>query len=170
MKQAFATGKSRDIQWRKQQILRLWHLVEDNLDLLRKALYDDLGRAPDESDGYATNPCRSTRQQLTYARYYRTELNSILLEIKQAYDNVGKWSQTEKAPWHYMWFAMSPATRIEPKGVVLLITPFNFPLYLILAPFVSSAPSFTRLWRLIMVVVVLGRSYCGWKRLRSETF
>ena len=81
-----------------------------------------------------------------YTRQFtsRTELNSILLEIKQAYDNVGKWSHTEKAPWHYMWFAMSPATRIEPKGVILLITPFNFPLYLILAPFVSSAPSFAR--------------------------
>ncbi|EPT01382.1 hypothetical protein FOMPIDRAFT_1023287 [Fomitopsis schrenkii] len=118
LKQAFATGKSRGIQWRKQQILGLWHLVEDNLDLLRKALYDDLGRAPDESDG--------------------TELNSLILEIKQAYDKVGKWSQTEKAAWHYMWFAMSPATRIEPKGVVLLITPFNFPLYLILAPFAAA--------------------------------
>ncbi|KZT73061.1 NAD-dependent aldehyde dehydrogenase [Daedalea quercina L-15889] len=117
LKQAFTAGKSRDIQWRKRQILQLWHLVEDNFDLLRKALYDDLGRAPDESDG--------------------TELNSLLLEIKQAYDNVGKWTQTEKAPWHYMWFAMSPATRIEPKGVVLLITPFNFPLYLILAPFAA---------------------------------
>ncbi|KAI0734288.1 NAD-aldehyde dehydrogenase [Fomitopsis betulina] len=118
LKQAFGTGKSKDTQWRKEQILRLWHLVEDNLDLLRKALYDDLGRAPDESDG--------------------TELNSIILEIKQAYNNVGKWSRTESAPWHYMWFAMSPATRIEPKGVVLLITPFNFPLYLILAPFAAA--------------------------------
>lgn len=117
--------------------------------MLRKALYDDLGRAPDESDGYAADARRSTWQQLTYVHYpfYRTELNSILLEIKQAYDNVGKWSQTEKAPWHYMWFAMSPATRIEPKGVVLLITPFNFPLYLILAPFVSSVPSFIRFKR-----------------------
>ncbi|KAH9840998.1 aldehyde dehydrogenase [Rhodofomes roseus] len=118
LKQAFASGKSRDIHWRKQQILKLWHLVEDNLDGFRKALFDDLGRAPEESDG--------------------TELNSLLLEIKAAYNNVGKWSQTEKAPWHYMWFAMSPATRIEPKGVVLLITPFNFPLYLILAPFAAA--------------------------------
>ena len=72
---------------------------------------------------------------------YSTELNSLILEIKAAYDNVGKWSQTEKAPWHYMWFAMSPATRIEPKGVVLLITPFNFPLYLLLAPFVRVRQS-----------------------------
>ena len=100
--------------------------------------------------------------------YPRTELNSILLEIKQAYDNVGKWSHTEKAPWHYMWFAMSPATRIEPKGVVLLITPFNFPLYLILAPFVSSAPSFNRRVQLITDMVALGRSYRGWKRLCFE--
>jgi len=118
LKQGFASGKSKDIQWRKKQILQLWHLVEDNLDRMRKALFDDLGRAPDESDG--------------------TELNSIVLEIKQAYDNVGKWSQPERASWHYMWFAMSPTTRIEPKGVVLLITPFNFPLYLILAPFAAA--------------------------------
>lgn len=56
MKQAFATGKSRDIKWRKKQILQLWHLVEENIDLMRKALHADLGRAPDESDGYAPDP------------------------------------------------------------------------------------------------------------------
>ena len=108
---------------------------------MRKALYDDLGRTPDESDGYAlTVACRPDDSPSFH--WHSTELNSLILEIKAAYDNVGKWSQTEKAPWHYMWFAMSPATRIEPKGVVLLITPFNFPLYLLLAPFVrvSSNP------------------------------
>ena len=89
----------------------------------------------------AKSTLRASAKLLLATGLYSTELNSLILEIKAAYDNVGKWSQTEKAPWHYMWFAMSPATRIEPKGVVLLITPFNFPLYLLLAPFVRVRQS-----------------------------
>lgn len=61
LKRAFATGKSRDIQWRKKQLLQLWHLVEDNISLLYKALHEDLGRAPDESDGCECNHIVTTR-------------------------------------------------------------------------------------------------------------
>jgi len=65
------------------------------------------------------------------------ELNGTLLEIKETYDNIEKWAATEKAPFSLLWFAMSPATRKEPKGVVLLISPFNYPVYLMLCPVVS---------------------------------
>lgn len=63
--------------------------------------------------------------------------------MKEAIDNVGKWAATEKARMTMLWFAMAPAVKKEPKGVVLIISPFNFPLLLSLGPLVclSLLPS-----------------------------
>jgi len=63
------------------------------------------------------------------------------MELKEAYDNVEKWASPEKAPFSWLWFAMSPVMRNEPKGVVLLISPFNYPLYLLLSPLSGAIAS-----------------------------
>jgi acyl-CoA reductase-like NAD-dependent aldehyde dehydrogenase len=63
-----------------------------------------------------------------------------------AYKNIDSWTKPEKVPFNINWFALSPKVYKEAKGTVLLITPFNFPLYC-LAPLVRSiygaAPSET---------------------------
>ena len=53
-----------------------------------------------------------------------------------AYDEVGKWSKPERAAWSMNWFAMKPTLRKEPKGVVLIISPFNYPVWLSIGPLV----------------------------------
>jgi aldehyde dehydrogenase (NAD+)/aldehyde dehydrogenase (NAD(P)+) len=65
-----------------------------------------------------------------------TEINATLSEIMQAYNGVAKWSKTESAPFSVNFAAMKPMIRKEPKGTVLIITPFNFPLWLSLPPVV----------------------------------
>ena len=64
------------------------------------------------------------------------ELNGTLIEVKEAYDNVEKWASSERAPFSWLWFASSPHIRNEPKGVVLTISPFNYPIYLLIVPLV----------------------------------
>ena len=49
----FATGKTRDIAWRKEQILGLVYMLKDNIGLFNAALAKDLGRAPLETHMYA---------------------------------------------------------------------------------------------------------------------
>lgn len=66
------------------------------------------------------------------------ELTGTLTELKDAYDNVEKWASPEKAPFSWLWFAMSPRTRKEPKGTVLIIGPFNYPVYLIFCALVGQ--------------------------------
>lgn len=61
-------------------------------------------------------------------------------EVKYAYDMVSKWSKTEAAPFSMNWYAMKPQIRKEPKGVVLIISPFNYPLWCLLGPFVRLIP------------------------------
>lgn len=64
----------------------------------------------------------------------RSELGPTIQQVKSAYDGVEKWARTERAPFSFQWFAMSPAIRKEPKGVVLIISPFNYPLFTLLGP------------------------------------
>ncbi|TFY68960.1 hypothetical protein EVJ58_g700 [Rhodofomes roseus] len=121
LRRAFRTGKTKSIAFRKQQLLNLCYLVEDNWERIKDAFFADLGRPREEA-------------QLL-------ELNGTLGELKEAYDNVEKWAAPEKAPFSWLWFAMSPTIRNESKGVVLLISPFNYPLYLLLCPLAGAIAS-----------------------------
>lgn len=62
------------------------------------------------------------------------EINATINEIKQAYDGVAKWAKPESAPFSVNFAAMKPVIRKEPKGTVLVISPFNYPLWLSFGP------------------------------------
>ena len=49
VKDAFKTGKTRAIQFRKQQLLSLAYLIKDNIALIQRALASDLGRSDTET-------------------------------------------------------------------------------------------------------------------------
>jgi aldehyde dehydrogenase (NAD+) len=66
------------------------------------------------------------------------EVGCTLTETVDAYHNVAKWSKPESAPWSFNYFSMKPTIRKEPKGVVLIISPFNYPMFLLLGPLVRS--------------------------------
>jgi hypothetical protein len=65
------------------------------------------------------------------------ELINLVSGTLYAYKNVEKWAKTEVAPFNVNFFAMDPRIRKEPKGTVLIIGPFNFPLWSLLSPLVS---------------------------------
>lgn len=62
------------------------------------------------------------------------EINPTLNNILKIYNNIEKWSKPEKAPFSLQFTLMNPVVRKEAKGTVLIISPFNFPLWLSLAP------------------------------------
>jgi aldehyde dehydrogenase (NAD+)/aldehyde dehydrogenase (NAD(P)+) len=53
-----------------------------------------------------------------------------------AYNNVETWAKPEKPPISVNWMFMHPITYKVPKGVVLIISPFNYPLWLCISPLV----------------------------------
>jgi acyl-CoA reductase-like NAD-dependent aldehyde dehydrogenase len=73
-----------------------------------------------------------------HVRAYSLEVGSTLSEVMDAYHNVAKWSKPERARWSLNWFAVNPTIRKEPKGVVLIISPFNYPMWLLLGPLVRT--------------------------------
>ncbi len=49
LRKTFATGRTRDLQWRKRQLLALAQAMEENETAIAKALEADLGRKPFEA-------------------------------------------------------------------------------------------------------------------------
>ena len=69
------------------------------------------------------------------------ELTPTLSEIKRQHDNVDKWAKPEKPPFNIVWTPFRPTIAKEPKGTVLLINPFNYPVWVNLVPLVSIRAS-----------------------------
>ena len=65
------------------------------------------------------------------------EVTCIYLDLRTSYDNVEKWTAPQKAEFNIGFWAMGPKYRAEPKGTVLIIAPFNVPIYMVLSPLVQ---------------------------------
>ncbi|KAI8980223.1 aldehyde dehydrogenase [Trametes punicea] len=117
-RRAFDSGKTRSIGFRKEQIAKIGYLLKDNEKRWREALHADLGRHPVETGLFDLMP--------TYS------------EIEMAYNNVEKWTKPQGIPFSLTWLPMHPKFQAEPKGVVLIVAPFNFPIFLLLKPMASA--------------------------------
>lgn len=107
----FRSGKTLDIRWRKEQLIRLKIAVQTHEKELAAALAADLGRSEAEA--------------------YLTDIGVVLMEIDEMIKGLKKWSKPET---HYSGIMCFPSiiTKVfkMPYGVSLIIAPFNFPFVL----------------------------------------
>ncbi|BDU75524.1 aldehyde dehydrogenase family protein [Mesoterricola sediminis] len=82
------------------------------------ALAADFGKAPAEVD--------------------LTELYPVLTEIRMAVKRLGRWMRPRSGGLFLSFLGSSAQVRPEPKGVVLILSPWNYPLLLALGPLVSA--------------------------------
>ncbi|KAJ3880668.1 NAD-aldehyde dehydrogenase [Lentinula edodes] len=118
LKVTFASRKSRPIPYRRYQLIQLAYMLKDNIKLFEDTLAADLGR-----------PQLEARM---------LDIDPSLVEIKLTLSSFEKWAKQESAPFSINFSAMRPVIRKEPKGVVLIISPFNYPLFLTI-PLMASA-------------------------------
>ncbi|PFH47014.1 hypothetical protein AMATHDRAFT_153157 [Amanita thiersii Skay4041] len=112
------SGKLRSLEYRRYQLLQLAYLVQDNAKRFEEALSKDLGRPALES--------------------YFLEINASVSEVKTSYSNVYKWAKPEKPSFSLNFTFMRPVIYKEAKGVVLIISPFNYPLWLAVGPLAGA--------------------------------
>ena len=60
--------------------------------------------------------------------------------VKYTFDNFEKWAKPEGAELS-IYFGARPQVRKEPKGVVLIFVPFNYPIILLMSPLVRNLVS-----------------------------
>ncbi|KAI5289482.1 hypothetical protein KEM52_000776 [Ascosphaera acerosa] len=117
LRDTFRTNRTKDLAWRRWQLKQLWWLVEDNFEALCLALYADLHRHRIEAA--------------------EGDLLPLKFEIYEALSNLDKWTRDVRVPGVGGW-VLRARVRKEPLGSVLVVAPWNFPVYLLLAPMVSA--------------------------------
>jgi aldehyde dehydrogenase (NAD+) len=118
VRKTYATGRTRDLQWRKRQLLALAHAMEENEAAIAKALEHDLGRKPFEA--------------------WLADSVGTVAEAKDAAKNLHKWA---KRRYRLLERSQLPGrgwVEYEPYGAVLIIGAWNFPFYLTLGPLVGA--------------------------------
>lgn len=107
----FNTGATLDLDFRIKQLNKLKEAILDYEEELEDALYDDLNRSKMEA--------------------YLCDIGPSIMEINEIIANLRKWAKPEL---HYSGLMCFPSlfTRVYkmPYGVTLVISPFNFPVYL----------------------------------------
>ncbi|WP_412049205.1 aldehyde dehydrogenase family protein [Hoeflea sp. Naph1] len=118
LRATFQTHKTRPAEWRRTQLLRLKAMVEDNESAIDAALHADLGKSGFEAR--------------------MTETGTVLSEIGHALSHLKAWMRPRKV---FTPLAAQPGhsrIRPEPLGVVLIIAPWNYPVYLTLMPLIGA--------------------------------
>lgn len=114
----FATGVTRDVKFRKEQLRKFQAGLNKWQKQIADALWTDLHKSYEEA--------------------YLTEVSLVLAEIRVALSHVGKWSRRE---WRPGTLAVMPSNSYivkEPLGTALIVSPWNYPVQLLLNPLVGA--------------------------------
>lgn len=112
MRAFYNSGTTRSFAFRKQQLKKLRQALLQHEEDIYAALYADLKKSREEA--------------------YLTELGLILAEIRTILKNLRQWMKPECVATNLFNFASSSTIYRDPLGVVLVVSPWNFPLQLAL--------------------------------------
>lgn len=114
----FASNKTKDINFRKKQLKKLYYVVKKYEKKLLDALNKDLNKSEFEA--------------------YMSEVGFVLSEIRYIEKNLKKWSKAKKVRTPLTQFPGKSYIYSEPYGVCLIISPWNYPFQLTIAPLVGA--------------------------------
>ncbi|MES1219752.1 MAG: aldehyde dehydrogenase family protein, partial [Bacteroidota bacterium] len=118
MRSYYKGGLTRMYEFRKKQLQLLKHVLVKHEKEIYDALYSDLKKSPEES--------------------YATEFGLILTDINSALKNLHKWMKPKHTGVDLVNLPSSGKIYHDPLGVVLVISPWNYPLQLLLIPLIGA--------------------------------
>lgn len=114
----FSTGETRDIAFRMDALKKLKSSIQRHEKDIFDALKKDLNKAPFEA--------------------YETEIGIVITELNDAIRNLPKWSRVKRVKTPIVLFKSSSYIMPEPYGVVLIMSPWNYPFQLALTPLIGA--------------------------------
>jgi len=109
---------ARDVAARRARLRALLEALLAHRAEAHAALADDFRKVPEEVD--------------------LAELYPLATELRGAIRHLERWMRPQRVPTPMGFLGSRAWIRQEPKGVVLIISPWNYPLYLTLGPLVSA--------------------------------
>ena len=117
-KEYFRSGETLCVSFRKEMLKKLLHAIEKWETKIADALWTDLHKSYEEA--------------------YLTEISIVTGEIRNHIRNVGKWSRRKRAHSPLKLFPSRSYITKEPLGNSLIISPWNYPVQLLLNPLVGA--------------------------------
>ena len=118
LKNYYSSHATKPYAFRKKQLQLLKQILLDNEKEIEQALYADLKKNAEET--------------------YATETGLVLVEINVALKNLRSWTQPISAGTNLVNLPSTSKIYRDPLGVVLIISPWNYPLQLLLIPLVGA--------------------------------
>jgi aldehyde dehydrogenase (NAD+) len=115
---AFKKLKLQSVRERKARLGKLRSWIKANREAIRQAMHADFKKPAAEVD--------------------TTEILPVLDEIKQALENLDQWTKPKKVDAPLTMLGTRSSILYEPKGVCLIISPWNYPFNLSAGPLVSA--------------------------------
>src|ERR1700737_418259 len=118
LRQYFETGATRPYAWRKQQLLALKQAVMEHEQEIASALHSDLKKSPEEA--------------------YGTETGLLIAELNTTLKQLHRWMRPRRAATNLVNLPSTSRIYRDPLGVVLIISPWNYPFQLSLVPLAGA--------------------------------
>ncbi|KAE9381903.1 aldehyde dehydrogenase [Stipitochalara longipes BDJ] len=115
----FATGKTKDLKWRKWQLKQVWWMITENENDIVAALNRDLNRHAFETHG--------------------SDLRGLKEDTIEHISHLEEWTADSIPDAGFIFGTLGKARiRKEPLGVALIIGAWNFPFLLLLQPMIAA--------------------------------
>ena len=118
LQRGFASGRTRPLAWRTEQLTRLAALARENRDALIGALQRDFGKPAIEA--------------------LLTDVAIVAAEADLARKALARWTKPERVATPASQQPGRARLVREPVGTVLIIAPWNYPVQLLLSPLVGA--------------------------------
>jgi len=117
-KDFFRMGKTYELHFRRTQLKKLKSLLKDYEDELLEALAQDFGKPAFEA--------------------YASEIGFLHEEINHLLKNLKSWARPKRMPSPLSTWPSRSYSIPQPKGICLIIGPWNYPIMLLLAPMAAA--------------------------------
>jgi NAD-dependent aldehyde dehydrogenases len=114
----FTKGETLELSFRRNALIQLQTAIKKYEAEILEALHKDLNKAPFE--GYAS------------------EVGIIYTELKDAIHNLNRWNRKKKVRTPIVHFLSHSYMVSEPYGTVLILSPWNYPFQLTIAPLIGA--------------------------------
>jgi aldehyde dehydrogenase (NAD+) len=118
LRTTFASGRTRPVTWRKEQLAGLRRMMRDGEEELLEALHTDLGRPRVEA--------------------FAADIGHTKAELRHLHRHVERWMRPTRV--HVPATAVPARAHVHPQplGVVLVIAPWNYPIQLLVEPVAAA--------------------------------